>query len=162
MDKGLLERLHQTVRECWSAETSADAEVWTAQKPSWGQCAVTACLVQDFFGGEILWALAVTPDDRRHSHYFNRLSDGSVLDLTYDQFPPGTELAPRGGCPRLMGLDGRLHESTRDYILSYPATNLRYERLRTEVGNSLSREPVTNPACSPRLLQNEGCENPGQ
>ena len=46
-----------------------------------GQCAVTALVVQDFLGGELIRAFVCG-----ESHYWNRLPDGSELDLTADQF----------------------------------------------------------------------------
>jgi hypothetical protein len=135
----ILERLRRALRAAWSAETSAESGSWTAENPSWGQCAVTACLVQDVLGGEILWAAATTPDGARHSHYFNRLEDGIVLDLTCDQFPAGTEFAPRGGCAKTSGSDGSTFSTTRDYILSFPSTRYRYEQLRDKARRCLGR-----------------------
>ena len=139
MENALLERLHQALRDGWSANTSADAGAWSVETPSWRQCAVTACVVQDLLGGEILWATATTPDAERHSHYFNRLPDGTVLDLTRDQFPAVTEFAPPEGCLRTANSEGRSFPTTRDYILSYPATLRRYERLRAHVRRLLGR-----------------------
>ncbi len=98
---------------------------------------MTACIVQDLLGGEILWAAAMTPDAERHSHYFNRLADGILLDLTRDQFPAGTVFTPREGCARKAGSEGHSFPATRDYILSYPATRQRYEQLRARVRRSL-------------------------
>ena len=132
-----LEQLRDALRQSWSAATSAESDAWNADTPSLGQCAATACVVQDVLGGEILWAAAITPDAGRHSHYFNRLVDGSVLDLTYDQFPSGTKLAPREGCARTIGSDGRSFATTRDYILSYASTRQRYEQLRDMVRSLL-------------------------
>jgi len=62
------ELLAETLERAWSRETSADPEQWTPDNPAWGQCAVTALVVQDGFGGELVRA---TVDDA--SHYWNRL-----------------------------------------------------------------------------------------
>ncbi len=139
-NKGLLDRFRSNLPGCWSSDTSADPEGWTAENPSWGQCAVTACMAQDLFGGEIIWATAITPDDERHSHYFNRLPDGTILDLTRDQFPPATELAPPEGGPRTAGTDGRSFATTREYVLSFPATQRRYELLRAKVQQAMMQD----------------------
>ena len=63
------------------------ALIWSSSNAAWGQCAVTACIVQDLLGGDIIWSLAKSPDQREHSHYFNVLPDGSIVDLTKEQFP---------------------------------------------------------------------------
>ena len=47
--------------------------------PATGQCAVTALLIQDILGGEIVLC-------NRLNHYYNRIN-GEDLDLTRSQFP---------------------------------------------------------------------------
>ena len=100
----------QAVRAAWSAETSSDPDNWTPQNPALGQCAVTALVVQDRYGGELLRVL-----NEGVSHYFNRLDDGTEVDLTRDQFetwsPTPAELR------------------TAEYVLSFPATVARYHLL---------------------------------
>jgi hypothetical protein len=64
--------------QCWSRHTSS---VWSPATPSRGQCAVTALVLQDYFGGEIL-KLSVGES----WHFYNRI-DGLRLDTTADQFP---------------------------------------------------------------------------
>ena len=65
------------LRQCWSIESSS---LWTEQNPAYGQCGVTAIVIQDQFGGEILKTLI---DGRWH--FYNRI-DGKTYDLTIDQF----------------------------------------------------------------------------
>ena len=112
------------LRRAWSQETSADPSSWTTANPAWGQCAVTACIVQDELGGEIVCSEAELPDGRRISHYFNLLgTDGNVLDLTREQFPSGTRIPT--GVEKQKGFAG-----TREYILSFTVTRQRYVALR--------------------------------
>ncbi len=61
----------------WSIET---AKQWTRDRPFEGQCNVTAVVVHDLFGGEILRTRLPHVD-----HYYNRI-DGVAVDLTDDQF----------------------------------------------------------------------------
>src|SRR5579872_1216684 len=102
MDSCTLARI---IRDCWTAETSYDPENWSEQNPAWGQCAVTAVIVQDYLGGEILWTEAELPDGQKIHHFFNRLNgaQGGEIDLTREQFPEGTVLPPgmpkENGCP---------------------------------------------------------------
>ena len=115
------DQLAARLREVWSRETTSDPLAWSPANPAWGQCAVTACVVQDHFGGTVVWAEAMLPDGRRISHYFNNLA-GEVLDFTRDQFPEGTVIPEgkekRNGFP-----------TTRDYVLSFEVTRKRYATL---------------------------------
>jgi len=104
----------------WCQRTASpnDAPRWSPDNPACGQCAVTALLVQDLFGGELLRAVV----EGFGSHYFNRLRSGDIVDLTVGQFPPGTEVP--AGEPR-----------ERSYVLDSPGamnaqTRERYELLK--------------------------------
>jgi hypothetical protein len=43
--------IYDRLRRCWSADTWSDPDHWEQANPAWGQCAVTACLVQDIRWG---------------------------------------------------------------------------------------------------------------
>jgi hypothetical protein len=104
----------------WSKETSADPDGWTCENPSWGQCAVTALVVQDFFGGEIFRGSLkeVIGFERMRSHYWNHVEDGE-RDFSQSQFPADVyKTIPKG------------ETRTREYLLSNPETNRRYEILK--------------------------------
>lgn len=67
----------------WSAETCAPrmrAE-WSPENKTRGQCSITAFLMQDIFGGEVLGV----PMKDGNFHCFNRVGD-CVFDLTSEQF----------------------------------------------------------------------------
>ena len=118
-------KLELALKNSWTEETSSDSENWTSDNSAWGQCAVTSLIVNDYLGGEIVWANAILPDGREISHYFNKM--GSVeKDFTRVQFPKGTTISQ--GIPEVKEFS-----STRDYILSYPVTQQRYELLRQRV-----------------------------
>ncbi|WP_243014071.1 YunG family protein [Brevibacillus borstelensis] len=61
----------------WSIESSSK---WSSQNPANGQCGVTALVVNDLFGGEIL--KTKTPEGW---HYYNKI-DGIRCDFTESQF----------------------------------------------------------------------------
>lgn len=124
-----LEELTTAVSNSWSAETSASPNKWSNDNPALGQCAVTACVVQDYLGGDILNSVVTLPDGNTDSHYYNVI-DGEDLDLTKQQFPAGSSFTD--GQPKTKGL-----ASTRDYCLSYDATRERYETLRNNVKQAL-------------------------
>ncbi len=127
-----LTELKTALKKSWSKETSADPKNWTLKNPSWGQCAVTALVVQDFLGGELVRTV-VEPFG---SHYWNKLPNGKEKDFTRQQFPKGTQI-PEG------------ENRKRDYVLSYPQTVKRYALLRLAVENQIS----PNPLFSNRLYQ---------
>ena len=118
------ELLFYYVRGSWGVETSASPE-WSQENRALGQCAVTACVLQDYMGGDILNTTATLPDGGTDSHYYN-IVDGEELDLTRSQFPEGTTFTP--------GVEKKKEfHSTREYILSYQPTRERYEILQDRV-----------------------------
>lgn len=112
-----LDELASALRLSWDAETSSDPS-WAASVPSQGQCAVSALVVQDEFGGDLIRAVV-----QGVSHYWNRLPSGSEVDVTRDQFDCW--------CPIDEAVRGR------DYVLSFPGTAARYALLRRRVHDQL-------------------------
>ena len=84
-----LAKLEQAIRESWSAETSDRPSEWTEGNPSFQQCDVTARVVRDYVGGDILVAGVVLDGRRVDRHAWNRLPSGLELDLTREQFLQG-------------------------------------------------------------------------
>lgn len=78
-----IDDLYNILRDCWCKETaypSCQTE-WVPNDPSYGQCAITAMLVYDMFGGTI-HRIRVSGGG---THYFNKIN-GQYLDLTIEQF----------------------------------------------------------------------------
>lgn len=113
-----------SLTRAWCAATSYDPAGWTKDNAAYGQCAVTACIVQDYLGGDIVWGEVEMPDGARISHFFNRI-DGIKLDLTASQFPPAARLPAGEAYPG--------PQEARAHILSYPETRARYEALAARV-----------------------------
>lgn len=84
--------LAEALRDCWSEATASPAfrDRWSEKNPALGQCSVTALVTQDLLGGEIM--AAEVPNFGRH--LWNRLENGSEIDFTRSQFPPGIEVPP--------------------------------------------------------------------
>jgi hypothetical protein len=83
-----LEVLQSAIRASWRLDTcdATDAAIWAPTNPSLGHCAVTALVVHDFFGGELLEAEVFFQNGSRQGfHYWNRLASVEV-DLTREQF----------------------------------------------------------------------------
>jgi hypothetical protein len=111
--------VESAIRNSWDQSTTVDPQDWSPQNAALGQCAVTAVIIQDFFGGEIWRGKVGTV-----SHYFNVLEDGAVIDLTWEQFP--TDAVMEDPSPR-----------SRAYVLSFDETRRRYERLTEKVDSEL-------------------------
>lgn len=78
-----IEDLYNVLNECWCKETaypSCQAD-WTEDDPSYGQCAITAMLVNDMFGGTIHRIKL----NGGGTHYFSKIN-GNYIDLTREQF----------------------------------------------------------------------------
>lgn len=120
LEQLILEKIKPRIRSAWSQDTTSPScqKIWSRENPAQGQCAVTALLIQDLLGGELLR----TKVPGHGSHYYNRLPSGDTTDLTAEQFPPETDI-PQGE-PR-----------DREYVLNSPGavvarTNERYELLK--------------------------------
>lgn len=129
MEKITLTDLQEALETSWSKKTSSTPLVWTPQNPTFGQCAVTTLIVQDYFGGNLIRAEVNEPGCS--SHYWNQLPDGTEIDLTKDQFSKDFYEYIKKYSPK--------ETRTREYVLSYPATVKRYKLLKQRVEEYLER-----------------------
>ena len=77
--------LAEKMRLSWRRETSDPVHAhdgWKPDQPERGQSAITSLFIQERFGGEIL-----TTTDEGRRHFFNRLPDGTLCDLTRPLLP---------------------------------------------------------------------------
>ncbi len=124
-----MEALRAAVRESWSIETCDPTDVaeWTPANPSRGQCAVTAMVVHDQFGGQLLEAEVHFDDGSLQGfHYWNRLAGGDV-DLTGEQFTSHELLQEPRVVERLPEFPWRAEE--------------QYLKFRKRVDDALKRQP---------------------
>ena len=104
-------------------------ENFVSSNLAWGQCAVTALVVQDYLGGKLV-RIPVSNIVGMLSHYYNELPDAKEIDLSKSQFD---------------GLDVKFGEKTyieRGYLLSpkFPQITKGYKLLRKRVADSLYKE----------------------
>ena len=116
-----INELKELLSKSWTKETCSPGlrNEWNETNPSLGQCAITALIINDFFGGKIMRCMASTG-----SHYYN-LIDGNIIDFTVEQFLgeiPGYE-------------EGQ--ERTREYLLGNEDTKKRYEKLMYNLKQSI-------------------------
>lgn len=70
--------------KAWSIDTCSARfrPDWSEDNPTAGQCTITAAIVRDFFGGELL---GLPLNDGAGKHSFNRIN-GVIIDLACEQF----------------------------------------------------------------------------
>jgi hypothetical protein len=86
-----LHEIESAIRDAWSLETSDDPDEWSEANPARGQCAVTALVIRELLGGEILVANVLRNGARVDRHAWNRLPSGLTIDLTREQFLRGEQ-----------------------------------------------------------------------
>ena len=115
--------LFAVLEKCWSKETAYPScqEEWVPNDPSYGQCAITATLVHDMFGGTI-HKIRVNGGG---THYFNKIN-GQYVDLTREQvdlynlsvkYEPNQEIS-RGYCGKNKNTYARYRQLQR-IIMNY-------------------------------------------
>jgi hypothetical protein len=73
--------LYNALKASWNADT-AYKNKWDPACPAMNQCCVTALVVQDYYGGDILSC----PTKGLGDHFWNKIFGGEELDLTFSQF----------------------------------------------------------------------------
>lgn len=115
-----LHKLYAVLRKSWSSSTaykSCQSE-WVSEDLSYGQCAITATLVYDMFGGSI-HRIRV---EGGGTHYFNKIT-GQYVDLTREQFD-------------LYNIEVAYEPNEtmqREYCCKNPDTNARYRQLQRNI-----------------------------
>ena len=122
-----LGELEEAIRASWCAETSDDPALWTTGNPAYQQCDVTARVVQDYLGGEILISGVALDGRRVDRHVWNRLPSGLTVDLTREQFRQGERLE----APEVLGPFATENHQERYELLA--------ERVRAKLARSRPR-----------------------
>ena len=118
-----LAELEQAIRASWTREISEEPDKWSDDNPAYGCCAVTAMVVRDYLGGDLVIGGVVKDGVRVDRHVWNVLPSGLAVDLSRDQFRDGEDYeAPQP-----------LNETT------VPGTQERYELLAARVRARLGR-----------------------
>ncbi|WP_433664033.1 YunG family protein [Nocardia sp. CA-128927] len=87
----------KALRASWAADTCSPDDIeragWQPENPAWGHCDVTALVVNDIFGGELMVGEVWLDGEQHGFHWWNRLGSGVELDLTREQFRLGQTIA---------------------------------------------------------------------
>jgi hypothetical protein len=107
-----LARIENVLRDSWAADTCSPDDLerdgWHSGNPAWGHCDITALVVNDIFGGDLMLGEVWAVNGERHGyHWWNLLGTGVELDLTREQFRCGQVVTgarvvkrPAGPLPR--------------------------------------------------------------
>jgi hypothetical protein len=99
------------LRSAWAGDTCSPDDVaraaWSCDNPAWGHCDITALVVNDLFGGDLVMGEVYLDGQQQGFHWWNRLDSGLELDLTREQFRLGQSVTsakvirrPAGPLPR--------------------------------------------------------------
>lgn len=112
--------LKKSFKNAWSKETCypRQKDEWIKSNPALGQCAVTALVINDLYGGKILFS-------EDYNHFWNILPSGQEIDLTKEQFGEHVNFVDAQIIDRKNILDTKNAQRAR--------TSDRYELLRSKV-----------------------------
>ncbi|MFF4245911.1 hypothetical protein ACFYY2_15740 [Streptomyces sp. NPDC001822] len=88
MEPLLLTDIEAAVRAGWGADTTTPEHRprWSEANPARDQCGVTALVLHDLLGGELIRGEVGVDGERVDFHWWNRLGRGVEIDLTREQF----------------------------------------------------------------------------
>lgn len=101
-----IETLAPIIRAAWGADTCdpADRADWHPGNPARGQCGVTALVVHEVLGGDLILGEVFAGGTKVGWHHWNRLPDGREVDLTAEQFRPDEKVV--GGAVQVLPPEG--------------------------------------------------------
>lgn len=114
------------IKDAWCKETASPGTPDAGPYNPRGQCAVTALLVQDLLGGEIVRGVVFTSEETQESHYWNRIPGMGDVDITRAQYPEDITI-PNG---QVVDRDRLLCGERAEKFL----TNIRYQLLKCRAG----------------------------
>ena len=117
--------LYDALLHSWTRETCTSRlrHKWNEQDYTCGQCAITAFIVQDIFGGDIY----EVPLENGGVHCFN-IVDGKAVDLASEQFGD-----------KVKDLDyAHATKQNRKLRMQEPEKQDRYEKLKSNLTTYLS------------------------
>jgi hypothetical protein len=86
-----LSSLERVFRTAWGPDTGhpLDLDAWSPANPARGQCGVSALVLKELIGGDLMRGDVHLDGVRVGGHYWNRCADGLDVDLTREQFTAG-------------------------------------------------------------------------
>jgi hypothetical protein len=124
--------IDEALRASWAADTCSPDDVsrvpWHPGNPAWGHCDITALVVNDILGGDLMVGEVYLDDEQAGYHWWNRLASGIEIDLTREQFRLGQVVTaarlverPPGPLPRRWAEYELLRDRVAARLGSLPA-----------------------------------------
>jgi hypothetical protein len=136
-----LSDVEAALRASWAADTCSpddlDRAGWQPDNPAWGHCDITALLINDLFGGDLVVGEVYLDGVRHGCHWWNRLASGVEIDLTREQFRRGQVVTGARVVRRPAGRPARRYAE--------------YRRLRDRVAARLGPLPASGVVASPPM-----------
>ena len=82
LSKKEFEKIEKALAHAWCKETATfgnEDKQWSSQNPAYGQCMVSSIIINDLFGGKLVY-------DKVNHHYWNELPDDTWQDFTRRQY----------------------------------------------------------------------------
>lgn len=125
--------IDRALRDSWAADTCSPDDLaragWDPGNPAWGHCDITALVVHDLFGGDLVVGEVHLDGEQHGYHWWNRLPGGVELDLTREQFRRGQTVTaarvverPPGPLPRRWPEYLLLRERVAGHLGPLPAS----------------------------------------
>lgn len=85
-----LNEVEGAFRRSWGRDTCDEHDLpqWRADNRARGQCGVTALVLRELVGGDLVFGDVLSAGVRIGGHWWNRLPGGLDVDLTREQFHP--------------------------------------------------------------------------
>ena len=121
-----IEKMRIALKNSWGSDTiyPKDAQKWSQEVPSTGQCAVSSLVVQDYFGGNLVFS-------KDFNHFWICLDSDKLIDFTKDQFGFN------------VSFQDQINVKRRDILKGEQAleakTSLRYKLLKNKVKKELKQ-----------------------
>lgn len=124
-----IEILLKALKASWSLDTaySKDRDKWSKNNIEAGQCAVTAMIVYDYFGGEICRGFS----EEKNIYHFWNIIEQEIIDLTKNQFKENIVF-------------DKVDIMTKSELINIPSVNCRYIKLKKRVVKHLKRIEAYN------------------
>ncbi len=153
--------IERALRASWAADTCSPDDLvrmdWTPDNPAWGHCDITALVVNDIFGGDLMLGEVHLDGEQHGYHWWNRLPSGIEIDLTRDQFRRGQTVTagrvikrPAGRPPRRWKEYQLLRQRVTEKLGTLPAVTDEPARGVVEAAACpTSTSEVRGGSCSP-------------
>jgi hypothetical protein len=123
--------IDNALRASWAADTCSPDDLmragWHPGNPAWGHCDITALVVNDILGGDLICGEVHLGRERHGYHWWNLLAGGVEIDLTREQFRDGQLIRaarlvkrPPGPLPRRRAEYLLLRERVASYLGPLP------------------------------------------